>query len=642
MSNMVTTPKEKAKQVSMESHDFSPIRRCVNFALIVALFAMGAGIAQAGDVNLRVLLSIGLFLIIGVLLFMLTTPLKVLEKKESERSGFLQGFHQEKRKLLNKIEDLSATQTELNDANTNLHQAFDSIQQYGDEAKARASELEDLTNSLSLMTEESDTIFNSVNSGLCLIDESYKIGQRVSLAMYEIFETENIKGLSFLDLMRPLITEKDLKTLETFLALQFKKKTSPKQLEKFNPLKQIEITLNWDGNRFTHKHLAFSFQRVMDGDKIAATLVTVTDISSSVVLENKLKASKEQQDRRTELMLEVVQGDHESLQVFMDDTESKLEEINAKLKEHGVKEDLEIKGASNQEIIEFLFREVHTIKGNASLLGLESIVGIAHSVETKLNELKVKDVIKGDEYLGALMQLATLKERLQEYREISDTVRSSFTAATGPKLIATPSSALAGELDGFTRKVSEDLEKSVYVRSDFNVDDVSDHGLSVIKDVFIQAIRNSLVHGIEAKEERLRRGKLEKGQITLMCKVSEVASEVLSEPGYELTFRDDGGGLDITKIASLALERGMITEADANTMPASGFANLVFSSGFSVATELSDHGGRGVGLDVVKDIIVNELGGKISVKFLKGFYFQVSCFVPVRNLNAEQNQARTA
>jgi len=633
-------PDDSSNLISLESHDFSSIYRCVNFAIAAALLAMGTGIAQADSADLRVVLFIGLFLVLGVLVFMVTTPLKVMRKKESERKEYLEGITQEKRKLVNKIEDLSATQTDLNNANTNLQQAFQSIQQHGDEAKARATELESLTDSLNHMTEESDTIFNSVDHGLCLIDSSYKIGQRVSLMMYEIFETENLKGLSFLDLMRPLIPEKELKTLDNFLGLQFKKKTLPSQLEKFNPLKQVEITLNWDGERFVNKHLSFKFQRIMDGEDIAAILITVSDVSAAVALETELEHSREEQDRRTEIMLEIVQSDPAKLQVFLQEAENTLESINLTLKDHGVHEGSENAGIPNKDLVEEVYREVHTVKGNASLLGLESIVQLTHSLESKLDELKMKEEIKGDEYLGALVHLASLRKQLVEYREISDTVREGFVGVSSEQLDS--DCALSGELADFVEKTGSELGKKVFLRSQFEIENLSETGIKNVKNIFIQAARNSLTHGIEMAEERAKKGKLEEGELVLICKPASQQKNLLSEPAYELTFRDDGAGLDLTMIRDRAVALGLMSQGEADAAHPAMLANLIFHSGFSTMSEANKISGRGVGMDVIKEIVVTELRGKLSVSFARGSYFQVSCFVPSRLLVNEKCEALTA
>jgi len=120
-------------------------------------------------------------------------------------------------------------------------------------------------------------------------------------------------------------------------------------------------------------------------------------------------------------------------------------------------------------------------------------------------------------------------------------------------------------------------------------------------------LRNAIVHGIETPEARLAAGKLETGQITVHLR--QEGNEVL------LSFADDGRGLDIARIREKALAVGLL-RADIPTADAD-VAHLIFTAGFSTATQVSEVAGRGVGLDVVRNEIT-ELGGRVEIDFTPG------------------------
>lgn len=128
-------------------------------------------------------------------------------------------------------------------------------------------------------------------------------------------------------------------------------------------------------------------------------------------------------------------------------------------------------------------------------------------------------------------------------------------------------------------------------------------------DPLMHLLRNSADHGLESNEERVRLGKPEVGSIFLDA----------YQDGNNVTIevRDDGGGIDTDKVRQKAIEKGTITEQQAESMTDKEFIDLLFRPSFSTADKISDVSGRGVGLDVVKTKI-ESLGGSIEAKTIKG------------------------
>ena len=128
-------------------------------------------------------------------------------------------------------------------------------------------------------------------------------------------------------------------------------------------------------------------------------------------------------------------------------------------------------------------------------------------------------------------------------------------------------------------------------------------------DPLMHLLRNSADHGLESNEERVRLGKPEVGSIYLDA----------YQDGNNVTIevRDDGAGINIEKVKNKAIEKGTITEQQAETMSEKDFIDLLFRPSFSTADKISDVSGRGVGLDVVKTKI-ESLGGSIEAKTVKG------------------------
>ena len=133
-----------------------------------------------------------------------------------------------------------------------------------------------------------------------------------------------------------------------------------------------------------------------------------------------------------------------------------------------------------------------------------------------------------------------------------------------------------------------------------------------IGDPLMHLLRNSADHGLENAELRVERGKDPVGNIYLNA--FQDGNSVIIE------VRDDGNGIDIEKVRNKALEKGTITQEQAEVM--TDIVDLLFRPSFSTSEKVTDVSGRGVGLDVVKTKI-EALGGDIDVKTALG---EGSCF----------------
>ncbi len=133
--------------------------------------------------------------------------------------------------------------------------------------------------------------------------------------------------------------------------------------------------------------------------------------------------------------------------------------------------------------------------------------------------------------------------------------------------------------------------------------------IEAIKDPLTHIVRNSVDHGIEPPEERVKVGKPAVGQ--LLLKAYHEGGQVIIE------IKDDGKGIDVEKIKKKAIEKGLITELEANSMSDREAINLIFKPGFSTAEKVTNISGRGVGMDVVKTNI-EKLGGSIDIQTEKG------------------------
>ncbi len=130
-----------------------------------------------------------------------------------------------------------------------------------------------------------------------------------------------------------------------------------------------------------------------------------------------------------------------------------------------------------------------------------------------------------------------------------------------------------------------------------------------ISDPLVHIVRNSCDHGIETPEERRKNNKEETG--TILLKAEKKGNNVI------IMIIDDGRGMDIEKIKRKAVEKGLISEEEAEKLSKREAINLIFLPGFSTADKVTEVSGRGVGMDVVKTNIT-KLKGSIEIETEKG------------------------
>ena len=128
--------------------------------------------------------------------------------------------------------------------------------------------------------------------------------------------------------------------------------------------------------------------------------------------------------------------------------------------------------------------------------------------------------------------------------------------------------------------------------------------LDEIGDPIMHLLRNSADHGLESAEIRAERGKPEVGSIWLDA--YQEGNNVVIKVG------DDGNGIDTEAVKNKAIERGIVTAEQAENLSQKDIINFLFMPSFSMAKQITDISGRGVGLDVVKSGI-EQLGGDVSV-----------------------------
>lgn len=182
-----------------------------------------------------------------------------------------------------------------------------------------------------------------------------------------------------------------------------------------------------------------------------------------------------------------------------------------------------------------------------------------------------------------------------------------------------PLSTTFTKMNRIMRDMSKKLGKDVELKVIGEETEVDKNIIEHISDPLMHIIRNSIDHGIEENEERVRKGKERVGTVTLEAKNS--GSDVL------VIIKDDGKGLQKEKIIQKAKENGIL-EKNENDMTDKEIYNLILLPGFSTKEKITEFSGRGVGMDVVLKNL-ESVGGSVSVDSILGKGTTITLKIPL-------------
>lgn len=184
-----------------------------------------------------------------------------------------------------------------------------------------------------------------------------------------------------------------------------------------------------------------------------------------------------------------------------------------------------------------------------------------------------------------------------------------------------PISTIFNKYPRAVRDLAKEFEKKVNLVIKGETTELDKKVLEEINDPLIHLVRNSVDHGIEKPEERKRLGKKEVGQLILSA--SHEGDHILIE------ISDDGRGIDPEKIKQTAIKKGYINEDEASGLDEQDILYLIFESGFSTSTIITDVSGRGVGMDIVKKKIEEELKGSVKIESNLGKGVKYTLMLPL-------------
>ena len=215
------------------------------------------------------------------------------------------------------------------------------------------------------------------------------------------------------------------------------------------------------------------------------------------------------------------------------------------------------------------------------------------------------------EQIGLSHRLADLTETIEQMDRVTTDLQ-----AVVMKVRMVPVGQVFNRFPRMVRDLSRDLNKEVNLIIQGEETELDRTVIDEIGDPLVHLLRNAIDHGVESPAERQAKGKNPVGEIRLIAR--HEGNNVI------IMVEDDGAGVNPDIVKEKALEKGLITQAEAEKMDAADAVRLLFVPGFSTAKVVTDVSGRGVGMDAVKTKI-ESLGGMVDVetKVSEGSKFKI-------------------
>lgn len=204
------------------------------------------------------------------------------------------------------------------------------------------------------------------------------------------------------------------------------------------------------------------------------------------------------------------------------------------------------------------------------------------------------------EQIGQTHRLSELTETLEQMDRVTTDLQNIVM-----KVRMVPVSQVFNRFPRMVRDVTKELNKEINLTIEGEDTELDRTVIDEIGDPIMHLLRNSLDHGIEMPDEREAKGKPRVGEVGLIAR--HEGNNVV------IMVTDDGKGIDANVIRRKAVEKGLFTQEEVDSMEDADAVRIVFLPGFSTAEKISDISGRGVGMDVVKSKI-ESLSGQVDVE----------------------------
>ncbi len=467
---------------------------------------------------------------------------------------------------------------------------------------------------------ENAQIFATIRDGLFLLHPDGMIGLQMSASLPTVIGKRVAPGDDFLSVLETLVPEKEHEAAKEYISLLFGDRVKESLVASLNPLSQLELRaadgggdVGKEADSSASRFVSLQFSRVkgekneMGVRQTTHLLVTVHDVSERVRLIQAVKDAEMRAQEEIKGLLDLLELEPAVSRRFLNDTEQSLDAINDALRGAGQTRDY-------PSTISEIFRRVHHLKGEAAAHSLSLFETLAHRFENILSELRDRPNLNGEDLLAIPPHLEDIYSRTAKLRSLAERMTSKDAHLTQN---AASGHEFGYMLEALAEKVAINQKKKVRVTADVpDFGSLPDSKATMLRDIAIQLVRNAVVHGIEATNERVISSKTESGNIHVTLKRLEADK-------FEFAVRDDGRGVIPDHIRESLVKSGRYSRAEADSLDERTLVMKLFEPGISTSPTVDSDAGRGVGLDVVAEK-VKIMGAQIRLGSRPNIYTQFS------------------
>ncbi len=506
-------------------------------------------------------------------------------------------------------------------------------------------------------------ILNNLEHGLFTINLDGTINNEYSVITKKILKIDDIQSSSISEILR--MNTRQSKAFHTWLDLvkRCHSQIRWQKLSKLAPVQEIEFTDD-PGKIENSSFVSLSYQCIYGNDKqLSKIMILAMDITETRLKDLNMAAERQRHENDIKAILNIANATANEIREFIEDTAVRLDELISQVQLHMDKvirqrevypdgEDYVI----DNEAIDTLYRNIHTIKSNCSSYGFDFFATIAHQTEDLLENLRQPVTSRRQE------ELQTIKVFFDKMNIALDEIRQKVKLIYGEwdentvlipechvntiidkcnilsndshsttvqdlideckKLAWKPLGVLLRKYQKSALLAARKLHKNVEIIIKNAKQFFNPIVITRLDEILLHLIQNAVDHGIESPEIRDELGK--------SCGKIYIEIDIIDEFCF-LVVSDDGRGIDVEMLLTNAVNKKVITPEEAVKMSNDEKIALLFKNHLSTSKLVNEVSGRGMGMDIIKHRI-ETLGGTITTNSIFGQGTTFCIKVPIHSL----------